>query len=450
MTPADELCNRAGQLRAEGQGDQAFALYQRALRTEPDHLVAMANLRDLLAGHRKFSAALPLARRLVEAAPNDGVQWDRLASVYMCLDRFEEANRAVEKALDLAPDNPTHWHQAALLAHRQNDSRAALKFAAKAFELNPYGLDLKLDHAHFLLATGENLAEALEAYEVRWETLTHLHPWDLHLPEWQGESLSGKRILFHSEQGLGDAIMMARFARDFRMEGAAQVGLCLPRELTKLFHAQRWPGVRVVDMTLIDRDDWDLQSPMFSAFRHLKLTQRDIDGSPYLTIVPKVVVPPLPDGRRIGVVWASGRWNMDTGLRRLVPLPLILEELGSLPGVRLVSLQKGDDAKDIEAMGATSFVSDPMPACDDWAATAAIVAQLDAVVSVDTAVLHLAAAMGRPAFMLCQFTRCWRWWELPSGRPWHETMTSARQTDPHDWRPPVMAARDWITAGCPV
>lgn len=449
MTP-DELCDRAAQLRVEGQTDEAFQLYLRALTVDPDHLVTMANLRDLLTGRRQYATALGLARRLVEAAPLDGVQWDRLASVYMSLDRFDEAAGAVEKALELAPDNPVHWHQGALLAHRLGNSAESLAMIQRAFELNPYGIDLKLDYAHFLLSAGEDLATALEAYEVRWEKLLHLPPWDLHLPEWKGEPLVGKRVLFHSEQGLGDAIMMARFARDLAAAGASLVGLALPFPLTRLFQAQRWPGVRVVDIDVLDRDDWDLHTPMFSAFRHLKLTRRDIGPSPYLT-APKIVVPPLPAGLRVGICWASGRWNIDTGLRRLAPLGLLVEELGSLPGVRLVSLQQGGDERDIAVLGAEALIANPMPACDDFAATAAVIAQLDAVVTVDTAVLHLAAAMGRPTFMLCQFTRCWRWWNMStgSGLPWYETISAAKQTIPNDWRGPVAASRSWLKDRCP-
>ena len=445
MTP-DDLCLRAAHLRSQGQDDEAERLFHRALLADPDHLNALANLRDIFAGQRKFSAALAIARRVVAAVPHDGVQWDRLASAYMLLDRFPEARAATDRALELAPDNPLHWHQSALLAHRLGDSETALAHARAALELNPYGLDLLNDRAHMLMAAGGDLAAALEAYEVRWATLAHLHPWDLHIPEWKGESLAGNRVLFHSEQGLGDAIMMARFARDLVAAGAAQVGLCLPCELTRLFQVQRWPGVKIVDLTVIDRDDWDLQTPMFSGFRWLGMTRGDIDGSPYLTNVPKVIVPALPTGFRVGVCWASGRWNVDTGMRRMVPFSLILEELGSVPGVRLVSLQKGDDARDLETLGAVPLVANPMPACDDFAATAAVVAQLDVVITVDTAILHLAAAMGKPTFMLCQFTRCWRWWSLPNGAPWYQTMIAGQQSDPHDWRGPVYAARDWVAA----
>lgn len=445
MTP-QELAVRGIQMSADGRDDAAHDHFHRALLAEPDNLAAMAGIRDLLCRRRAYETALVYAKRIVALAPNDGVQWDRVAGIYMSMDRFGEARPAVERALELAPDNPLLWHQAALLEHRVNDPHRALELAARALELNPYGVDLANDVMHFRLAIGDDLSSALDAYEARWDTLIHLRPWDLHLPEWKGEHLIGKRVLLHSEQGLGDAIMMARFARDLVARGAELVGLCLPDDLTRLFEAQRWERVRVVDIAAVEADGWDCQTPMYSALRHLRYGRSDIDPRPYL-VAPKIVVPPLPEGYRVGLCWASGRWNMDTGLRRMAPLVKLLR-LAEIPGVRLVSLQKGDDARDIAALGAEALVADPTPVCDDFAATAAVIAKLDAVVTVDTSVLHVAAALGKPTFMMCQFTKCWRWWGSPSGRPWYDSLVISKQVASGVWDEPINAAYDWVAAGC--
>lgn len=443
-----ELTERARKLRSEGRNDEAHRLLMRAISIAPDDLTTMAVMRDSLIDRRNYEAALVFAKRIVEAVPGDGAQWERLACIYMSMDEYELAEPLIAKSLDLAPDNPVHWHEAALFAHRRNIHDLAIDLAKRGFELNPYGSALKHDYAHFLLAKGDDLPGAFKEYEERWETLVHLRPWDLHVPEWHGEPVVGRAILFHSEQGHGDAIMLSRFARTLIGRGAARVGLTIPTSLVALYRAQEWPGVEVVDIGTVEDDGWDYQTPMFSAMRWLGIERTDIDPAPYLR-APSIVTPPLPRGRRIGICWASGRWNLDTALRRHAPLEKIID-IATVPGVRLVSLQQGFGTPDIATVGAEAILFDPMPACKTFADTAAVVEQLDAVVTVDTAVVHLAAAMGKPTFMLNQFTRCWRWWELPSGRPWYATMTSARQEKPRDWSGPIAAAKAWVEAGCPI
>lgn len=441
IATADEL-NRAGAvLWDSGQRDVAYRRWLEAIYVDPDHVPTLVNLVTALGHRRQHLAALPLARRVVEAAPRDGVQWDRLAAVYMSLDRFDEAQAAVNRALELAPDNPGVWHQAALLAHRRGATPEALRLIDQGLELSPYNRAMKNDRAHMLLAVGD-LKKGLPEFEVRWETAMHLAPWDLRLPEWRGEPLAGRRILFHSEQGLGDAIMMARFARDLVASGAGEVGLCVPPELIRLFEYQAWPRVRVVNVIGLSATDWDLQTPMFSALRWLGVQREDISAEPYV-VAPPIVMPPLPRGRRIGICWASGRWNVETGMRRRAPLEEFLP-FAELPNVRLISLQKGVDSADIARVGAEAFITDAVAGAEDFADTAAVIDQLDAVISVDTSVMHLAAAMGKPTFMLCQFTRCWRWWSLPTGRPWYGCLTSSQQVNPGSWREPLAAARAWL------
>lgn len=445
---AAEMSNRGVDLWRDGDRDGAYRLWCGALPRAPDNAVIMANLVMAMGHRREFLAAMTLQRRVVEIVPGDGVQWDRLASVYMRLDRFDEAQECVDRAVALSPDNPTIWHQAALLAHRLGQREKALSLANEALSLAPHSRPILHDRAHMMLALAD-LHHGFEEYEVRWQSLLHLAPWDLHLPEWKGSPLAGKRILMHSEQGLGDAIMLSRFARNLVVIGAAEVGLCLPIDLVRLYQAQQWPGVRVIDIEHIEVSEWDLHTPMFSALRWLGDLPDDIDPTKYLKAPPIIVPSPLRQEDEsdllVGICWASGKCNIDTALRRVAPLALFLE-LTEVRGVRLVSLQKGDDAADIQRLGAAPILFDPMPSIDNFAGTAALIAKLDAVVSVDTSVVHLAAAMGKPTLMLSQFTRCWRWWNKERGLPWYETMDIAQQTEPHDWRAPLQEAKTWLKA----
>jgi len=108
----------------------------------------------------------------------------------------------------------------------------------------------------------------------------------------------------------------------------------------------------------------------------------------------------------------------------------------------LISLQKGDPEKDILNLGAESFIFDPMPRCEDWEDTASVVAGLDLIISVDSAVAHIAGAMSKPCIMLSPFTRCWRWWNIPNGLPWYNNMTILKQEEKGSWETAMAEAID--------
>ena len=121
-------------------------------------------------------------------------------------------------------------------------------------------------------------------------------------------------------------------------------------------------------------------------------------------------------------------------------------QLFDVPGVVLHSLQAGPDELDIERLNASALIENPISNFNDWADTAAFVSKLDLVISVDTAVAHLSAALGKPTWMLAQHMHCWRWWDIANGTgaPWYNSMRILRQRDPNSWMELLTTCRDWL------
>lgn len=446
MTSADVLNRQGAELFLRGDLDGARLHYVAALQVDRNYLPALANLISVLNQQNRLAAAAVYCQQFLNTAPNDARHLNILGNLLMRLEKHDKAQPILLRASEVAPDDPAVWYNLSLLSHWTGKYEFALKYMDKVEALGASSPRSKNDRAHMELALGENLNHALALYEARWHSMIHLLPWDFHIPEWQGQSLRDKTILLHGEQGYGDSIMTSRFARNLVDRGAKEVALCLPGSLCGLFEAQEWPNVSVLDIeklnpTLAKR--FDFQSPMYSAMRWLGIEQKDISPEPYLT-APLISVPSVEPGYfNVGIVWASGaRGNELDWRRRISNLELWLP-LAEVPGVKLFSLQKGEEALEIQSLGAEALIVDHSEVLTDWSITAAFINKLDLVISVDTAVVHLAGALGKPCWMLSQFSRCWRWWQatFESGRPWYDSVSIIRQERPGGWATQLKKAK---------
>ncbi len=433
MLTADTLFQNASAFWAQGDTEAARLTYQAVLEIDPFCVPALASLGTLFGNENKLFAAEAFFRKASCLASENGHFWNNLGNVLTRQGKFAEALKAFDKAESLISYSPAFWHNKGLCLYNMKSYLAALRCFEKVASLGGDSLALQNDVAHALLALG-NLPSALEKYEARWDSLIHLLPWDFYTPEWKGEDLRGKHILFHAEQGQGDTIMTARFAKNLEALGASVV-LALPPQLVRLFESQ---GFDCLDISTINANDmkvFDFHSPMYSAMRWLGIDLVDIDPQPYIS-APAITVPHVdPRAFNVGIVWISGRRGGQHDWRiRHAPLEHWLK-LASIPRVQLYSLQKDDANEDISLLGADGLVKNPTYAFEDWADTASFIDSLDLVISVDTAVVHLVGAMGKPCWMLTQFTNCWRWWEIGSGsaRPWYDSVNIIPQETPGDW-----------------
>lgn len=439
MSSVNKLFAQALHFHGIGDWEAARLHYLAALRDNPTHVQSLMNLSDILSRNNQMAASAAVMARAVTLAPNNAQLWSNLGNALTRLERYDEARVALVNATTVAPDNIAGWHNFLLMALRSGHYAESLESYKRICDLGGDSALIQNDVAHIYLAMGD-LERALELYEVRWHTLQHLHPWDLRVKEWEGQPLDGKHILIHSEQGYGDTIMTSRFVRDLSATPDIRVTFAVEPANVRLFEMQEWRNVEVCsvfDIAERDPKEFDFHSPLYSMVRHLGITRDTITGRPYLKVPPLTVPMVHRSAFNIGICWTSGRRNSILDWRRRVsPLEAWLP-LAEVSGVQLWSLCPGDEAQDeIVRLGAEAVVLDEVTHFESFAETAAFIDKLNLVVSVDTAVAHLSAAMGKPTWMLSQFTPCWRWWdrEKGTGRPWYDSMVIHSQYAPGEWK----------------
>lgn len=448
MKPSEEALARAAQLNQKGcelfaqnQLEPARLHFLAALSIQPDNYHIMQNIGAVLRNMHHYEAAAVMAKRSVAASGSNPFCLSNLGVSQLSLKRFGQALETLRKVTELLPDSgPSHHNYGLALYMVGNFAEALIEFdlALARGEYNPH---LASDRALCLLALGK-IKEGLKAYEVRWEVLAKSHIWNLAMPEWFGNGLvPGDSILVHHEQGFGDSIMLSRFLHRL-CNLNVKVFLAVPAELIRLFTVS-FPRVIVLDMNdprLGEELVFDYHTPMLSMARHVGFaTQEDAEYDPYL-LAPDdgdEVLSHLPKRlARVGIVWASGHHgSASVDRRRLAPLTDFLPLL-EIPDLAVISLQKGEEAKDIERNGLGGLIFDASHWLSDFGVTASIISDLDVVISVDSAVAHLAGALGIPCIMLSPFSRCWRWWNAnaESAHPWYQDMTVFAQHSDGSWK----------------
>lgn len=391
-----------------GRPGEAVAAYHEALRQNP-------RLPDL---HTGLGLALHDAARLEEAAealseaarraPDDAAAASNLASVLKDLGRLDAAEAQYRAILARAPDNP--------VAH---------------FNLG------------VLLLLAGRTAEAWPEWDWRFRAEPAT---DRRFPQadWRGEPLAGRTLLVHAEQGIGDMLHFCRFLPLLPCDGRVVLEVHPP--LVRLLAQVQ--GVAQVVPRGAPLPPFDLRCAMTSLPGRLPIAataERAVPG-PYLAAEPGLVaawrdrLAGLP-GRRVGLVWAGNPERMRMDRRRSIP-PALLAPLATVPDVSFVSLQKPAPA----ALPLDGRLFDPSAGLADFADTAALVAALDLVIGVDTAVVHLAGALGRPVWLLNRFDTDWRWGRERTDSPWYPTLCQFRQPRAGDWESVIGAVADALRA----
>jgi hypothetical protein len=342
------------------------------------------------------------------------------------------------RALELKPENANAQLNLGEALQRQGriaDAQAAYR---RALDINP-----RLRQARFNLSLVELLLGDLRAgwtsYEARWDVYGRTHP-AFSRPQWQGGSLAGKTILLHREQGLGDTLQFARYATLVARRGG-RVVLETQKELLRLLASLE--GVHQLVASGEPLPHFDVHSPLMSLPRVFETTLETIPAEiPYLHAVDSEAQAwafRLGSRRclRVGLVWAGNARKDDPAAslvdrRRSIQFAQ-LGPLGQIPGIEFYSLQKGPPAEQASQPGHGLCVIDHTVELRDFADTAALVANLDLVISVDTSVAHLVGAMGKPVWMLSRFDGCWRWLRDRPDSPWYPTLRIFRQARPDSW-----------------
>ena len=404
---------------------------------------------DFLLDNGAPAPAAAVLRALLAATPDFTPAHNLFGMALLELGDMAGAIAAFHRALTLNADEGAVWANLGMALKIEGRFDEALAAHNEAVARAPEDARLRLNRAVTLLRAGR-MAEAWPDYESRLAAGRGLNlPLDTLLPAVAGLDLAGRTVLAWHEEGFGDTLQFGRYLPLLAARGA-RVLVRLPAPLRRLFAAM--PGIEVID-DVAPPPVFDWHVPVFSLPRAFATTLGTIPAQvPYLRTDPALagawgarLGAALPaTALRVGIVWAGQArpwlpWFTTLDGRRSMALAT-LAPLAAVPGVALVSLQKGPAARDLRALPRGMAVHDPMEDAADFADTAAIVEHLDAVVSVDTSVPHLAGALGKPVLLLDRYDSCWRWLSGREDSPWYPTLRVLRQPTPGDWATVVARA----------
>lgn len=448
-------------LAATEREQEAEQHYLKALETEPDNAKALTNYGLLLEKLKRLPEAEIRHRAALESQPDSVEILSNLANVLSAQRQEAEAEARFYQALSINPDSAaTHTNLGVLLANLKRDDEAEQHFR-EALRLKPDYLLPQLNLSYLQLSQGR-FAEGWVNYETRY------HPGlpdngiplpSITAPQWHGENLDGKSLLIWTEQGYGDQIQFARYIAILKQRWQVNITLVCRAALVTLFAAL--DGVDQLlgagqDLVLPEHIDYwalPLSMPLLLGTQDIQ----DIPATiPYLSALAERVAHwrALLDkpGFKVGLVWQGNprhhndRWRSLAGPEELLPL---LE----IPGVHFYSLQKGWEPSNSPTFFQHAAVTHLGNALEDFADTAAIVAQLDLVICVDTAIAHLAGALGKPCWlMLPHYRTDWRWLQQRTDTPWYPGVLSLfRQGEDESWAPVIQQIKHQlqtkITAG---
>jgi tetratricopeptide (TPR) repeat protein len=440
---ADAHYNLGKALQMLNRFAEAAECYRRALALRTDYVDAYNNLGNVLQALNRPRDAMACFLSVLAIRPDHADAHSNLGNAFAALDRYEEAMESYARALAIRPDHADAHNNLGLALRDINRHQEAIACFEKAQTVKPDHADAQLNEGLARLALGDFDA-GWRKYE--WRRLLKnnnpRNPAPLR-PLWLGKGeLSGKTILLHGEQGLGDTLQFLRYVPHVAQRGA-RVILAVQRPLARLVTGLA--GVSVLRAQGDTIPPFDCYCPLPSLPLAFGTTLDTIPATvPYLHIETEAWQRwknrlAGGSGLKIGLVWAGNPAHKNDRRRSIA-----LDQIAALfdcPGVRWFSLQSGERAGDLATLSC-GRVADLSPELADFAETAAAIANLDLVITVDTATAHLAGALGKPVWVLLPFSADWRWLLHRNDSPWYPTARLYRQAAPGDWAGVVRQVED--------
>lgn len=429
----EALNNRGRALLEAGRAEEALASFDQVLRRQPGHVEARINRGNALSGLARHDEALADYEAAIAVSPvHPGAHFNR-GNALLSLGRHGDAVAAYDRALASAPTYVKALSNRGLALAALGRYAEALASYAGALAVDKSFADAHHNEALTRLRIGD-LGRGFAKYEWRWKRSGML-PRRLAQPLWLGEyPLGRKTILLHAEQGFGDTIQLARYARRIGQAGA-RVILEVQPELKRLLG--RLDGVAEVIGRGEKLPAFDLHCPLASLPLACKTTLETIPADiPYLAPDAERLARwrsrlATLESPRVALAW-SGRTTHENDRNRSIAFSR-LEPLLSVPGIRFVGVQRDLRPEDAELVRRDHRIVHLGDELDDFADTAAVMTLVDLVISVDTASVHLAGAIGRPVWVLLPFVADWRWMLDREDSPWYPTARLFRQRAIGDW-----------------
>ncbi|MDP9172417.1 MAG: tetratricopeptide repeat protein [Planctomycetota bacterium] len=429
----EALINLGNALVQTGQIDPAIEAFQKAVSLRPQSPEAHSNLANAFQHKGRFEEAIACAQRALQCEPKCFEAYLNLGNALLQLNRLEQSIEAFERGVALAPKSAAaHNNLGNALLCAGRPLEAIPSFRA-ALVLLPHYHEARLNLALALLATG-NFGEGWKEYEIRTRSRALSRP-DIIQPKWDGSPLGGRRILLRAEQGIGDTIQFMRYIPMIQTLGGKIILEC-QAPLTRLL-----AGVPSVEACITREErhpEFDVQCSLLSLPAIFDTQVETIPlGIPYISADSSLAalweahLSGTP-GLKVGLAWAGGPEHTKDRNRSIAFSSL--QPILGLSSVTFISLQKG--AASNQSSGESRLI-DWTSELSDFADTAALISNLDLVITVDTSVAHLAGAMGKPVWVLLPFAPDWRWMLDREDSPWYPTMRLFRQQRAGEWQPPI-------------
>jgi tetratricopeptide (TPR) repeat protein len=465
LNPNDpELHYRLGHaLYQEGPSDECIAALERAVQLRPAYPDALDSLGVALSQRGRLEEALAASRKAMALCPDSAIFENNLGTVLQKCELPEEAVGHYRRALELSKDYPEAQNNIGSALWDSGQLEEGRKELARALELQPDYAAIKANLGMMMLTLGD-FENGWPTYEARAKIVPvslDNHP----SPIWDGAPLEGRTIVIQAEQGFGDTIHFARYLQMVADGGGKVVLHCQP-ELKRLmscvqgvdrvvgpgevfppFHMRSrlmsLPGIFKSNLeTIPSKVPYVLPSATDAAHWHERILSLEVEACESIasSLAPaSALFAPL----KVGLAWAGSAEHPHDKLRSVALAELA--GLGEVSGVQFFSLQKGAPAKQLEDASQGMRIIDWTAELQDFADTAALIQNLDLVISIDSAVAHLAGALGIRTWTLIQFVPDWRWLIDRTDSPWYPTMKLYRQRARCGWSQPIAQVKDDLT-----
>ena len=422
-------------LREKGKHDESLEILKQALDRFPDDPEIYYGLGAALKVKGRFDEAVAYYRKALQRNPNLSETYYNLGNVYKEQGQFEAAKEQFKEALRLNPGFAEAYNNLGATFKETGEINDALLMYRNALELKPDFAEARWNMGLTLLLSG-NFIEGWEGYEWRWNKPDYKkYQRSFSKPLWNGEDISGQCILLHAEQGYGDTLQVIRYVPLVAARNARVMVEC-PHDLKSLISGM--DGVMEVVGRGDPLPDFDWHCPLMTLPKVFGTTMESIprtipylNGDPVLVRIWRVRLDDKPKKFKVGLAWAGNPEHLNDRNRScsLENLTLLLQ----VENVQFFSLQKGRGSEEAKNPPLGMELIDLTDQIKGFSDTAALIENLDLVVSVDTAVAHLAGAIGKRVWTLLPYSPDWRWLLKWEDSPWYPTMRLYRQGSPGDW-----------------